>query len=185
MVPPSSLKGRLLVATPVIADDNFERSVVLLLEHSEEGALGLVLNRPTQVAVHEPLPDWTELAANPPVVFVGGPVEQGAAIALGRCEGVEPEGFSPVLGSIGTLDLSRDPHLLSPAIDSVRVFAGYAGWGPGQLEGELDADAWLVIDTIADDVWSANPERLWSVVLRRQGGDLALLSYCPPEPSLN
>jgi putative transcriptional regulator len=184
----SSLKGRLLVATPVIGDPNFERTVVLLLEHNDEGALGLVLNRPTAVSVFEPLPEWDGLAASPPVVFVGGPVEQGAAIGLASVAGEDldsADGFSPVMGSIGTLDLSRDPHDLGPDIDKVRIFAGYAGWGPEQLEGELGADAWLVLDAVPDDVLSADPDDLWAAVLRRQGGDLQLLSYCPPDPSVN
>jgi putative transcriptional regulator len=181
-----SHRGRLLVATPVIGDANFERTVVLLLEHGDDGALGLVLNRPTDVAVLDPLPEWNGFAAEPSVVFVGGPVEQGAAIGLARTrDGDATEGWSPVLGHIGTLDLSRDPTDLDVDIEQVRVYAGYAGWGPGQLEGELDADAWLILDARPDDVLCDEPDGLWSRVLRRQGGDLALLSYCPSDPSSN
>lgn len=182
----ASLRGRLLVATPVIGDDNFDRTVVLVLEHGPDGALGLVLNRPTDVAVLDPLPEWNGFAAQPSVVFVGGPVEQGAAIGLARAMvGVSADGWSPVVERIGTLDLSRDPSDLSTGIEQVRVFAGYAGWGPGQLEGELDTEAWLVVDVEPEDVLCDDPQNLWHQVLLRQGGDLALLSYCPPDPSSN
>ncbi len=179
-------QGRLLVATPVIGDANFDRTVVLLLEHSSDGALGLVLNRPTEVAVLDQLPEWNGFAAQPSVVFVGGPVEQGAAIGLALARSSEStDGWSPVLDQIGTLDLSRDPADLAVDIQWVRIFAGYAGWGPGQLEAELDMDAWIVVDAHPDDVLCTEPAALWSRVLRRQGGDLALLSYCPPDPSSN
>jgi putative transcriptional regulator len=183
---PMSQRGRLLVATPVIGDDNFDRTVVLLLEHGDDGALGLVLNRPTDVAVLDPLPEWNGLAAQPSVVFVGGPVEQTAAIGLALTGVAAPaDGWSPVLDRIGTLDLSRDPAELGLDIEQVRVFAGYAGWGPGQLEGELAVDAWIVCEAEAGDVLGNEPDTLWSRVLRRQGGDFALLSYCPPDPSSN
>jgi putative transcriptional regulator len=174
-----------LVATPIIGDANFERTVVLLLEHGDDGALGLVLNRPTDVAVLDPLPEWNGLAAHPSVVFVGGPVEQGAAIGLARSGSDPSEGWSPVLERIGTLDLSRDPRELGVDVEQVRIFAGYAGWGPGQLEGELEVDAWLIIEARPEDVLCDAPDELWSLVLRRQGGDLALLSYCPADPSSN
>jgi putative transcriptional regulator len=181
-----SHRGRLLVATPVIGDDNFDRTVVLLLEHGPDGALGLVLNRPTEVAVLDPLPEWSGLAAQPSVVFVGGPVEQTAAIALARTGHTQhAEGWSPVIDEIGTLDLTRDPSELDISVQQVRVFAGYAGWGPGQLEGELALDAWVVCDAEPGDALSDEPESLWRRVLRRQGGDTALLSYCPPDPSSN
>ncbi len=128
----------------------------------------------------------TDLAAQPSVVFVGGPVEQGAAIGLARATlGTAAEGWSPVVEGIGTLDLSRDPSDVSTGIEQVRVFAGYAGWGPGQLEGELAVDAWLVLDARPEDVLCDDPNTLWRQVLARQGGDLALLSYCPPDPSSN
>lgn len=181
-----SLRGKLLVATPVIGDPNFDRAVLLVVDHGAPGALGIVLNRPTEVSLLEPLPEWDGLAAYPPVVFVGGPVAREAAIGLGRIrhEG-RGDGWSPVLDGIGTLDLSRRPSDLPTGIDQVRVFVGYAGWGPGQLEAEVAADAWFVTDARPDDVLSDHPAHLWSAVLRRQGGPTALLSYCPPDPSLN
>jgi putative transcriptional regulator len=192
----STLKGKLLLATPVIGDPNFERTVILVLDHGDEGTLGLVLNRPTEVAVLDPLPEWGDLAATPSVVFVGGPVEQEAAIALAR---LRPEGRSaasgldgpsgetagPVVDAIGTLDLSRHPLELDDTVEEVRIFAGYSGWGPGQLQAEMESDAWFVVDATADDVLSNHPSELWAAILRRQGGDLALVSYCPPDPSAN
>lgn len=184
------LSGRLLIATPIIGDPNFDRTVVLVLEHGAEGALGLVLNRPTDVEVVEPLPEWVQLAAAPPVVFVGGPVEQGAAIGLARVtDGVDDDthadGFNAVVGTIGMLDLSRRPEDLPLPVEQVRVFAGYAGWSPGQLEAELASDAWIVLDAEPDDVMGDDPGELWRTVLRRQGGDLALLASYPSDPSTN
>lgn len=175
----------------MIGDPNFERTVVLVLEHSlDDGAIGLVLNRPSDIAVEDPLPEWDQLVAQPPVVFVGGPVEPAAAIALarlalGRDRDDADEGWSRVLGPIGTLDLGLRPDDLPLPVEEMRVFAGYAGWGPGQLEAELDADAWLVVDGFPADVLDADPERLWRRVLHRQGGDVALLALYPTDPTAN
>ena len=195
------LAGRLLVATPVIGDPNFHRSVVFLLDHGESGALGVVINRPTDVDLGESLPGWDDRAAAPGVVFVGGPVEQAGAIGLGRVAPGTPfeepwagqgeEGpWSPVLaglegvGPLATVALTCDPSEVE-GIDAVRVFVGYAGWGPGQLEGELLQEAWVVADARPADLWSADPEGLWGRVLRRQGGTTAWLSLYPLDPSAN
>lgn len=202
-MPPDPLSGRLLVATPVIGDPNFHRSVVFLLDHGETGALGVVINRPTDVGLQDSLPGWDELATAPDVVFVGGPVEQAGAIGLGRIapgtplEALPADGpdddegpWSPVLtafatvGPLATVDLTRDPHDVH-GIDALRVFVGYAGWGPGQLEGELHQEAWIVADPRPADLWSADPEGLWERVLRRQGGTTAWLSLYPLDPSGN
>ena len=167
----------------------------------------MVINRPTDVALDESLPGWDELAAAPNVVFVGGPVEQAGAIGLGRIapghadRGPRPGAigtttdddespWSPVLtaldtvGPLATVDLTRDPTDVH-GIDSLRVFVGYAGWGPGQLEGELGEEAWVVADPRPADLWSADPEGLWERVLRRQGGTTAWLSLYPLDPSGN
>src|SRR4051812_281631 len=126
-----SLQGRLLVATPALGDPNFDRTVVLLLEHNLEGALGLVLNRPSDTEVGDPLPDWARVAAAPAVVFVGGPVQPGAAIGLARSPVEDAvEGWVPLFDRLGTVDLSRPPDTLDVPVDDVRVFVGYAGWGP-------------------------------------------------------
>src|SRR3954447_11665506 len=147
----SSLRGKLLVATPVLGDPNFNRTVVLVLEHSPDGAVGLVLNRPSDTAVVEPLPQWKALAAEPAVVFVGGPVSRDLVIGLGRRKaGASEAGWSPVVGSVGTLDLDDLDGALAD-VDAVRLFAGYAGWGADQLEGEIAARAWWVVDALPGD----------------------------------
>lgn len=179
-----AMKGRLLVATPPLQDDNFDRTVVLLLEHSPEGALGVVLNRPHDDGVPEPLAAWAPLVSQPPVLFAGGPVEPEAVIGLARSEAAPSDHWSPVLGTIGTVDLSADP-LDVPPLEALRIFNGYAGWGPEQLEGELAAGAWIVADADRDDAFSDHPTELWRTVLRRQGGRIAWMANYPDDPSDN
>jgi putative transcriptional regulator len=181
-----SVVGKLLIAEPMLGDPNFERSVVLMIEHNDEGALGVVLNRPTDLEVRAVLEDWAGLAAEPPVLYVGGPVEQNGVIALGRWAGEQPAGgLSRVIGNVGTVDLHREPEELAPQLTGVRFFAGYSGWGPGQLEAELAQDAWLVVEAVADDVFAPDPETMWRAVLRRQAGSLSMLANFPPHPSMN
>jgi putative transcriptional regulator len=180
-----SLKGKLLVATPRLTDPNFFRTVVLLLEHGEEGALGVVLNRPSRTALAEPLPQWEELAAQPAVVFVGGPVAPDAAICLARVTTDPSAGFRPVLDRVGTFDLERDPALAATEVEGLRVFAGYAGWAPGQLEAEIAARGWFVLDALPDDALSPHPAELWSAVLRRQRLPLRMLAAYPLDLSTN
>lgn len=182
----NTLKGRLLVATPSLGDPNFEHAVILLLEHGEDGAVGVVLNRPTGTDLADPLPGWSRLAAEPPVVFVGGPVSPDAAICLARSWPDELlEAYEPLMDSLGTLDLSADPDEVAAGVQGVRVFVGYAGWGPGQLEGEIAAGAWWVVDASPDDALSAEPEELWRSVLRRQPGRLAMFANYPANPAMN
>lgn len=218
----SSLTGRLLVATPVLADPNFDRAVVLLLDHDGEGSLGVVLNRPTPVDVSDILEPWAALAGEPGVVFQGGPVSLDAALGVavvpaahgsravaggdpasgdsgdGRGEGPGPapearpgyEGDGPlgwrrVYGAIGLVDLEAPPELLAAELGSLRIFAGYAGWGPGQLEKELSEGAWYVVESEPGDVSSPAPERLWRSVLRRQRSELAMVATYPDDASLN
>ncbi len=189
MIPGSAqTKGLLLVATPPLDEPNFDRTVVYVLEHHTEGALGVVINRPTDEDLHEPLDRWSDLEATPGGVFSGGPVEPDALIALAYAH--EPlmestEQLSPVSGQIVSADLTVDPALLVGEIASVRVFRGYAGWGPGQLEGEIEAGAWLVLDPEPDDVFGDEPFELWRTVLRRQGGRLAWLAEAPDDLSTN
>jgi putative transcriptional regulator len=185
---PTPTKGRLLLATPPLEDPNFDRTVVFVLEHSVDGALGVVINRPSEEQLDEPLHRWSELQADPGSVFLGGPVEPDALIALARSrrELDEPtDELSPILGHLVSADLSVDPALVASDIESVRVFRGYAGWGPGQLEGEIDAGAWLVLDTAPDDLFTGKPEDLWRQILRRQGGRLAWLASVPDDLSAN
>ena len=186
-----ALAGRLLVATPLLGDPNFRRTVVLIVEHEVvEGTLGVVLNRPTKIPVGQVLEPWTELVTGPSVVFKGGPVAPNSALALALVPGEdEPLGWraldgAPALARLGLVDLDAPPSVLAPAIQSLRVYAGYAGWGPGQLQSEIDEGAWYVLHGEPADVF-AEPERLWHDVLRRQGGDMALLATYPEDPSLN
>ncbi|EST25556.1 hypothetical protein N566_24430 [Streptomycetaceae bacterium MP113-05] len=192
----SSLTGRLLVATPVLADPNFDRAVVLLLDHDEEGSLGVILNRPTPVGVDDVLEGWGDLAGDPGVVFQGGPVSLDAALGLavvpaGGEHGTDgtaaggPLGFRRVFGAIGLVDLDAPPGLLAAELGSLRIFAGYAGWGAGQLEGEVSEGAWYVVESEPGDVSSPSPEGLWRSVLRRQRSELAMVATYPDDASLN
>ncbi|MGW2084879.1 YqgE/AlgH family protein [Streptomyces sp. NPDC001880] len=182
----SSLTGRLLVATPALADPNFDRAVVLLLDHDEEGSLGVVLNRPTPVGVRDILMPWAGLAGEPDVVFQGGPVSLDSALGVAVIPGDEgPLGWRRVYGAIGLVDLEAPPELLAAALGSLRIFAGYAGWGPGQLEAELIEGAWYVVESEPGDVSSPRPEHLWRAVLRRQRSELAMIATYPDDPSLN
>ena len=182
----SEIAGRLLVATPLLGDPNFDRTVVLMLEHNDEGALGVVLNRPSEIDLAGPLPDWDRLAAPPSVVFVGGPVSQGAVIALARVEAErDSEAWSRVLPQVGVLDLTVDLTAVGIDVEEVRVFTGYAGWGPGQLEAEIEEGAWFVVDAEPADAMADDPEALWRTVLRRQRGALAKFAWYPRDPSVN
>jgi putative transcriptional regulator len=192
------LAGKLLVATPVMRDPNFDHTVVLLLDHNADGALGVVLNRPSAADVAGPLPQWVERAAPPAVVFVGGPVAPGSAICLARAAepsrspgrdetpaGDEGGGWQPLFGGLGTVDLGRRPDEVDASVEAVRVFAGYAGWGAGQLESEIEAGAWFVLPTEPGDALGDEPAGLWRRVLRRQGGVVAAMATFPAELSAN
>ncbi|MYQ40603.1 putative transcriptional regulator [Streptomyces sp. LamerLS-316] len=196
----SSLTGRLLVAAPALADPNFDRAVVLLLDHDEEGSLGVVLNRPTPVGVGDILASWAGLTGEPGVVFQGGPVSLDSALGVAVIPGDEgsaqgsrlragageaPIGWRRVHGAICLVDLDAPPELLAAALGSLRIFAGYAGWGPGQLEAELADGAWYVVESEPGDVSSPRPENLWRAVLRRQRSELAMIATYPDDPSLN
>ncbi|MEV7401113.1 YqgE/AlgH family protein [Streptomyces sp. NPDC091267] len=182
----SSLTGRLLVAAPALVDPNFDRAVVLLLDHDEEGSLGVVLNRPTPVGVRDILTSWAGLTGEPDVVFQGGPVSLDSALGVAVIPGDEgPLGWRRVYGAIGLVDLEAPPELLAAALGSLRIFAGYAGWGPGQLEAELSEGAWYVVESEPGDVSSPHPESLWRAVLRRQRSELAMIATYPDDPSLN
>ena len=175
--------GRLLVATPLIADPNFERAVVLLVAHDADGAFGVVLNRPSETPVAEVAPDWSPLAAAPGVVFIGGPVSREAVLGLGRCPDADPDAGA-LVGDCAPVDL-HDPPPIDAPWTSVRLFAGSAGWAPGQLEDELAEGAWWPVDAEPDDVVGDDVDGLWGRVLRRQPGELAWHSTRPHDPNLN
>jgi putative transcriptional regulator len=195
-----SLKGQLLVANPAMPDTNFLRTIVFMLAHGDEGALGIVLNRPTALPVSDALTGWSELAADPPVVFSGGPVEPTAAICLAqaapgsstssgaattRPASGPGERWSAVLGLVGTFDLTGAAETDGVVVERLRVFSGYAGWGAGQLEAELAAGGWFVVAATVDDLLSPHPELLWRRVLKRQSDMISVLSSYPVDPSLN
>jgi putative transcriptional regulator len=182
---PELLRGRLLVATPPLVDPNFDRSVVLMLEHGDEGALGIILNRPTEAALSSVLPEWDRHASPPGVVFSGGPVAPEAVIALARGGRDTSTGWVAVLDEVGSVDVGRDPDDLDFGIEALRVFVGYAGWRPGQLESELADHAWFVVPTQASDPFSDRPADLWRDVLRRQRGRVAMFAHFPPDPETN
>lgn len=181
--------GRLLVAAPLLIDPNFERSVLLLLDHDEEGSLGLILNRPSVVYVGSVLPPWEGRTIGTDVLFSGGPVADDSALALGLLpgpfDGPEPDGFRRVAGPFGLVDLDCDPDSALADLEAVRIFAGYAGWGADQLADEIAEGAWYVVDGGPVDVFAPGSVDLWQRVLRRQRGDLAFVATPSVDPSLN
>ncbi len=178
-----SLQGRLLVASPSLVDRNFRRTVVLITEHSEEGAAGLVLNRPSPAAVSELVPALEELVDEGEQVWMGGPVQPNGVLVLG--EFLDPEDAAvPLFGSLGFPSL-EEPHEVLVSTTRRRVFAGYAGWGAGQLEDELERDDWIVEDSQPDDAFTEAPGGLWADVLRRKGGIYELVARMPEDPSVN
>lgn len=178
----ASFTSKLLVANPEMRDPNFHRTVVLLFEHSEDGAFGTVLNRPTDELVAEHVPDWTSYLADPPVVFIGGPVRNEIAVGVAEWHNAPAE-WNSLFSSIGFIDLT-DPPDEANTPDRVRVYSGYSGWDAGQLEVEMAIDSWFVVDPIVDDVFG-DPENLWSRVLKRQPGRLRLFAQYPEDLESN
>lgn len=177
--------GRLLVASPLLGVP-FHRAVVLILEYDESGTLGVVLNQPTSVDVGSVLPMWREHITGEPHVFQGGPVSLDSALGLAAAQG-HPEGFRRVSGELGVVDLDTPADALAPHLAAMRIYAGYAGWAPGQLDAEIDEGAWAVVDAVdpvAQAFWS-DPDHLWAATLQRAGGTLAWWPTCPPDPSVN
>lgn len=187
--------GRLLVATPLIGDPNFERTVLYLLSHTRDGAFGVVLNRPSDTRVAEAVDAWAPHVASPAVLFVGGPVDPHTVIGIGRrrpaADGASPidPAFDPcgdtAIGRLGTVDLNADPERESARWFGLRLFAGSAGWASGQLEDEIAEGAWWVVDAAPDDVDTSSPSTLWGSVVRRQHGEVAWFANCPLDPSAN
>lgn len=180
-----STRGQLLVATPGLLDPNFVRTVVFMLEHNEEGAIGVILNRPSELPVATTIEPWAGRTVPPGVIFLGGPVSPSSVIALASVS-LDDAGanWNPILGRIGTVDLDVDPSEV-PGLDEVRMFAGYAGWTGGQLEAELHDDGWFVLDAELTDVHTDDPGELWWEVLGRQSGALARLAHYPRDPRDN
>ncbi|HEX5584528.1 YqgE/AlgH family protein [Gaiella sp.] len=179
-----SLRGQLLVAGPGLRDPNFRRTVVLLGEHGDEGAMGVVLNRVSTVSVDEAVPPVAELVGPEALVHIGGPVQPQAVVVL--ADFVDPgRAGELVLDTVGFLPGDVEDGTELGELRNVRVFAGYAGWGPGQLEEELEEQSWVVLPARVSDVFTDTPDALWATVLRRQGGVLALLALLPDDPRSN
>ncbi|WP_166533812.1 YqgE/AlgH family protein [Blastococcus xanthinilyticus] len=179
--------GALLVAMPVLTDPTFAGAVVYVLDHSENGTLGVVLGRPSQVEIRDVLPGWCDLAVSPGVFHVGGPCETDTALCLATAAGGSPaDGLRPVAGNVHLVDLDGDPDALVGRLDGLRVFAGYAGWSTGQLGGEIAEGAWAVVPSRPGDVLSGlSGPQLWRSVMGRQAGRLAVLSSATPDPTQN
>ena len=179
--------GMLLVASPELLDPNFADSVVLLLDADEDGAMGVVLNRPSEVPVSAVLAPWSELVASPDVLFHGGPVQPDGALAVGWLgDAAEPPvGFRELAGGLGILDLDTPVELVGGTLRGLRIFVGYAGWGPGQLHGEIAGGDWYVVPALPPDAFLDDASELWRDVLRRQPGELAWHSTRPVDPDLN
>lgn len=181
--------GSLLVAAPQLLDKNFRRSVVFIIHHRAEGTLGVILNRPSEIAVHDVLPQWGPHASEPQSLFVGGPVEQRTAICLTALRASEDisqiDGVIGVRGPVGLVDLEADPDELVPRTRGLRFFAGYAGWDADQLAGEIDRGDWLIFPALPDDVIAEQGSELWGQVLRRQGPPTAYLATHPGDVKLN
>jgi putative transcriptional regulator len=185
MVRVESLQGQLLIASPSLLDPNFRRTVVLVIEHNDDGAAGIVLNRPSDSRIAEAVPQLEALGEPEEPVFVGGPVEGGAVVVLAEfTDGSEPA--VPVLGdAIGFAALDEEAEEIASVTNRRRVFAGYAGWGAGQLEDELAREDWILEPAHPDDVFADDPESMWSSVLHRKGGVYELVARMPEDPSLN
>lgn len=179
--------GMLLLATPALRDPNFVDTVVLLLDVNDEGALGVVLNRPSQVLVADVLEPWCEVVAEPEVLFRGGPVGTDGALAVAqlRDPADPPVGWRPVAGLLGMVDLDTPIELVDGSLSAMRVFAGYAGWGAGQLVGEVEEGSWYVVSGQAADAFRGDTSGLWRDVMRRQPGMLAWHVNRPVDPDMN
>jgi putative transcriptional regulator len=178
-----STRGQLLIAGPGLVDPNFWRTVVLVVEHSDDGALGLVLNRPSETTVGEAMSELERLLEPDDTLYIGGPVQPSALIVLGEFE--DPSDAALVaFEDIGVLARGAGEED-GPDLRRGRAFVGHAGWGPGQLDSELERDDWIVEPAIREDVFTAEPAALWESVLTRKGGSYALVARMPPDPSVN
>lgn len=179
-----SLRGHLLIASPSLLDPNFRRTVVLVTEHTPEGAMGLVLSRPSEAAAADAVPPLEELVDAEQLVYAGGPVEPGAIVVLAEFDDPD-DAAAIVFDDVGFVPAESDTSLVAAGTRRSRVFAGYCGWSPGQLEAELEEESWILEPAVRDDVFGAEAERLWSAVLRRKGGQFAVVAMMPPDPSMN
>jgi len=181
--------GTLLLANTDLLEPTFRRSVIYVVEHNDGGTLGVVLNRPSETAVYNVLPQWAQLAAKPKTMFIGGPVKRDSALCLGLLRtGVQAQdlpGLRPVSGRLVMVDLDADPAVIEPHVEGIRIYAGYSGWTIGQLEGEIERDDWIVLSALPGDVLYDQRVDLWARILRRQPTSLAMLATHPIDVSRN
>ena len=178
----------LLIASAELRDPHFRRTVIYLVAHGEEGSAGLVLNRRTETAVHSVLPDWAAHVARPQAVYAGGPVQPAGAMCLGISRGGYAPGGSGLVriaGRVVLVDLDTDPEEAAATLRGVRIFAGHAGWGEGQLAAEIAEGAWFVVPGVDDDVLAGPMVDLYFRALKRQGFPLAWEAYRPSEMERN
>jgi putative transcriptional regulator len=179
-----SVSGQLLIAGPALLDPNFWRTVVLVIEHNEEGALGLVLNRPSETSVAEAVTELDEILDPDDLLFIGGPVQPSSVIVLAQFEDPD-EAALLAFADVGVIGAGSSPEALSVGVRQARAFVGHAGWGPGQLDAELERDDWILEPAQLDDAFSPEPRELWQAVLTRKGGSYALVARMPADPSSN
>ena len=179
-----SLRGKLLVASPVLVDPNFARTVVLITEHSEDGAMGIVLNRPSDTLVADVVPQLSGVAGSEAPVYVGGPVQPNALVVLAEFSDLDAAAWI-IVADVGFASAEVELGELASAVRRARVYAGYSGWGAGQLEGEMDVDSWIVEPPLPAELFPDDPETLWSDVLARKGGQYSLIARMPEDPSVN
>ena len=184
-----STAGRLLVATPPMNDPNFERAVVLMLTHDETGAFGLVLTRPTDLEALDDegtLSDWIAATASPSVLFEGGPVQRDSVIGLARLPDDDERSWATQVGTSGvySVDLNTDSTNATDC-SSLRLFVGYSGWGPAQLDGEIGSEHWFVLDAAPHDAFDGEPHTLWRRVLERSPEHRSWVQRFPDDPGAN
>ncbi|RFD27204.1 YqgE/AlgH family protein [Mycobacterium uberis] len=181
--------GVLLLANTDLFEPTFRRSVIYIVEHNDSGTLGVVLNRPSETAIYNILPQWAKLAAKPKTMFIGGPVKRDTALCLAVLRGgANPHGVAGlrhVTGRLVMVDLDVEPDLIAPLVEGLRIFAGYSGWTIGQLEGEIERDDWIVLSALPSDILVGQRADLWGQVLRRQPLPLSLLATHPIDVSRN
>jgi len=177
--------GLLLVASPLLSESDFDRTVLLILEHDESGTFAVVLNRPSDVPIESVLPEWSNDSVARDILYMGGPVAPDSALGIGLLDRRThiPDSVRSVTDELCVVDLDDEPHM--SGLSAIRIFSGYAGWEQGQLDDELDEGAWYVLTGSPDDVFDPEPETLWRRVLRRQPSDLAFVATYPDDPALN
>jgi putative transcriptional regulator len=179
-----SLRGKLLVASPALVDPNFARTVVFITEHNEEGAMGIVLDRPSETTVGDVVPELGEVAGAEAPVYVGGPVQPTALVVLAEFSDPSAAAWI-VVADVGFASADVEMDELPASVRRARVYAGYSGWGAGQLEAELEVDSWIIEPPLPKELFPDNPDALWSGVLARKGGQYALVARMPTDPSVN